>query len=256
MNIAVILAGGIGSRIGADRPKQFIEVMGKPVLAYTLEVFQKNTNIDAIEIVCHRSWEKEVRAISERYNITKTKWIIYGGESFQESVMNGIFFLKGKVRPEDIVVISFGVSPLTPQEDINDSIRVCKLYGNAVAAADIDLCTCIMDDEKSSTQNLIRETLKGFANPWTFKFGELYEAYNEAMERGIIDEVEPHTTSLYFALGKRIFFSQYTSLQAKITYKSDLDVFEGCLLLEQKREKEKNDIDYNNTGGGLLDDKL
>lgn len=127
---------------------------------------------------------------------------------------------------------------MTPQEDVNDAIRVCRLYGNAVAAADMDLCTCIKDNEESSTQNIIRETLKGFANPWAFRFGELCEVYEEALESGIIDKVEPHTTSLYFALGKRIYFSQYTALQAKITQKRDLDVFEGCLLLKQKREME------------------
>ena len=152
--------------------------------------------------------------------------------------MNGIFNLKGKIDPEDIEVISFGVSPMTPQEDIDDSIRVCKEHGNAIASADIDLCTCIKDDEFSSTQNIIRETMKGFANPWTFKFGELCEAYETAVEKGILDTLEPHTTSLYFALGKRIWFSQSTSAQCKITHKGDLDTFEGYLLLKAKREAE------------------
>lgn len=65
--------------------------------------------------------------------------------------MNGIFNLKGKISKDDIVVISFGVAPMTPQEDIDDSIRVCKKHGNAIASADIDLCTCIKDDEYSTT---------------------------------------------------------------------------------------------------------
>ena len=57
MIIAIILAGGIGSRIGADRPKQFIEILNKPVLAYTIEIFQKHLEIDAVEVVCHKSWK-------------------------------------------------------------------------------------------------------------------------------------------------------------------------------------------------------
>ena len=57
MNIAVILAGGVGLRVGAEIPKQFIEVLGKPVLAYTIEAFQQNKYIDAIEVVCHNSWK-------------------------------------------------------------------------------------------------------------------------------------------------------------------------------------------------------
>lgn len=238
MNIGVILAGGTGTRVGAGVPKQFIEVLDKPILAYTLEIFQKNENIDAIEIVCHKDWEDEVDGICEKYGITKKEWTCIGGATFQESTMNGIMNLKGKINAEDIVVISFGVSPMTPQEDIDDSIRVCKEHGNAIASADIDLCTCIKDDEFSTTQNIIRETLKGFANPWTFKFGELCEAYEEAVRRGILKSLEPHTTSLYLALGKRLWFSQSTSAQCKITHKEDIDIFEGYLLLKQKRESE------------------
>lgn len=241
MNIGVILAGGTGTRLGANIPKQFIKVMGKPILAYTLEVFEKNKKIDAIEIVCHRDWVEETENICEKYNITKKKWICIGGETFQESAMNGILNLKGKIFEEDIVVISFGVAPMTPQEDIDDSIRVCEVHGNAIASVDIDLCTCIKDNEESSTQNIMRETLKGFANPWSFKFGELYEAYKEATRRDILNNLEPHTTSLYFALGKRLWFSQSTAKQCKITHKSDLDIFEGSLLLKETREREKND---------------
>lgn len=238
MNIGIILAGGTGSRVGASIPKQFIKVMNKPILAYTLEIFQNNENIDAIEIVCHKDWVNDVEKICEKYNITKKSWICIGGATFQESTMNGILNLKGKIADDDIVVISFGVSPMTPQEDINDSIRVCMKHGNAIASADIDLCTCIKDDEYSTTQNIIRETIKGFANPWTFKFGDLCETYEEAIRKDILKDIEPHTTSLYLALGKKLWFSQSTSPQCKITHKADLDVFEGSLLLKEKRKGE------------------
>lgn len=238
MNIGIILAGGTGTRVGAGVPKQFIRIMDKPILAYTLEIFQNNDNIDAIEIVCHKDWVDDVENICSTYGISKKRWLCTGGATFQESTMNGILNLKGKIAEDDIVVISFGVSPMTPQEDINDSITVCKAHGNAIASADIDLCTCIKDDEYSTTQNIIRETLKGFANPWTFKFGELCEAYEEAVKKDILKDLEPHTTSLYMALGKRLWFSQSTSMQCKITHKGDLDVFEGYLLLKEKREQE------------------
>ena len=240
MNIAIILAGGVGSRIGANIPKQFIKIMEKPILAYTLEVFEKNKNIDAIEIVCHKEWFQEVENIVEQYNINKAKWIVKGGETFQESVLNGVFSLKDKIDSEDIVVISFGVSPMTTDEIIDDSIKVCKENGsNAVSSEDMVLCTCIKDDEYSSSQNIIRETLKGFSNPWTFKYGELYETYKIALEKDILKDIEPHTTSLYFAFGKKIYFSKASSKNIKITTKEDLDIFEGILLLNEKRKGEK-----------------
>jgi len=239
MTTAIILAGGTGTRIGASVPKQFIEIQGKPILAYTLEVFESSPSIDAIEIVSHRDWVEEVKGIAARYGITKTRWVTEGGDTFQESVMKGLFRLKGEIAPEDLVVISFGVSPMTTHEIIDDGIRVASLHGNAISSDPMTLCTCIKDDEESSTTSILRETLMGFANPWTFRFGEVVEAYETAMERGILGELEPHTTSLYFALGKRIWFSKSATTNIKITTPEDLDIFEGLLLLRQKRAMEE-----------------
>ena len=244
MNVAVVLAGGTGTRVGANIPKQFIEVQGKPILAYTLENFQNDDEIDMIEVVCHRDWVEEVRSICDKYNIDKLRWLTTGGETFQESTMNGIFNLKGKISPNDIVVVSFGVSPLCSQDIINDSIRIAREHGNAISAEDSPLCTCIKDDEFSTTQNLIRETIKGFSNPWTFRFGEVVEVYEEAIRRGILDKLEPHTTSVYLALGKRLWFSKSSGYNFKITLKEDLDKFEGLLLLKKQRENEGKEVDW------------
>ena len=237
MNVAIILAGGTGTRIGAGMPKQFIRIMDKPILAYTLEIFQNNRNIDAIEIVCHKDWDSEIRKIVEEYGITKTRWYAPGGDTYQESFMSGVFNLKDKISSKDIVVSSFGVSPMTTDEEIDDSIRVAGLHGNAIASQDIPLCTCIKDNEECSTQSILRERLKGFANPWTFKFGELCEAYEEGIRRGILKDLEPHTTSLYFALGKPVYFSKASNYNCKITYKEDLEYFEGLMLLRSLKGK-------------------
>ena len=244
MNIAVVLAGGTGSRVGANIPKQFIEVMGKPILAYALENFQRNPEIDAVEIVCHKDWVEEIKAICEKYGITKLRWLTLGGDTFQQSTLNGVMNLKDKIKPEDIVVISFGVSPFCTPDIVNDSIRIAEKHGNAISAEDSPLCTCIKDDEFSTTQNLIRETIKGFSNPWTFRFGELVEAYEEVIRRGILEELEPHTTSVYLALGKRLWFSKSSGYNFKITLKEDLDRFEGLLLLKQKREAEGIKVEW------------
>lgn len=245
MNIAIVLAGGIGTRVGANVPKQFIEVMGKPILAYTLENFEKYNEIDAIEIVCHKDWVDEIKHIADKYGISKLKWLTLGGDTFQQSVMNGLFNLKGKIADDDIAVISFGVSPMTSEDVINDSIRICKKHGNAVSSEDSALCTCIKDDEDGSATGLIRETIKCFSNPWTFKFGEVCKVYEEAQKLGILDKLEPHTTSVYFALGKRIWFSKSNGHNFKITTKEDIERFEGLLLLKKRnsiKTKEKHVI--------------
>ena len=100
MIVAIILAGGVGSRVGADCPKQFVEVLNKPIIAYTAEIFQNNPEIDAIEIVCHKQWKNELFSIIKKYNLSKVKWIADGGETFQDSVMNGMNYLKDKISLE------------------------------------------------------------------------------------------------------------------------------------------------------------
>ena len=236
MNTAIILAGGTGTRVGANIAKQFIEVHGKPILAYTLENFQNNSEINAIEVVCHKDWVQNVNNICSQHSISKLKWLTNGGTTFQESTLNGIFNLRGRISRDDIVVIAFGVSPLCTKDIIDDSIRVAQKYGNGISAEDSPLCTCIKDDEYSTTQNLIRETIKGFSCPWTFRYGELLDAYDEAIRKGILDEIEPHTTSVYLALGKRLWFSKSSGYNFKITVKEDLDKFEGLLILKERRE--------------------
>lgn len=244
MNIAIVLAGGTGTRVGADIPKQFLEIMGKPILIYTLENFQNDDEISAIEVVCHKDWVDHVQHICKEYGITKLRWTTVGGNTFQESVLNGVYHLRGKISPDDIAVISFGVSPFCSPDIINDSIRVASEHGNGISAEDYVLCTCIKDDDYSTTQNLIRETIKGFSNPWSFRYGELVEAYDEVIAKGMLDDLEPHTTSVYLALGKRLWFSKTSGHNFKISNREDLERFEGLLLLKEKRLSEGKEVDY------------
>lgn len=90
MNIAIILAGGVGSRMGADRPKQFIEVLGKPVIRYTLKTFQRHPDVDAIEVVSIASHIEYMRKLVKSAGVYKVKYICEGGSTFQESAMRGI----------------------------------------------------------------------------------------------------------------------------------------------------------------------
>ena len=82
--IAIIIAGGSGSRMGQDIPKQFINVYDKPVLIYTLEGFQKHPQIDAIEVVCLDGWHDVLQAYARQFRIDKLKWIVSGGATGQE----------------------------------------------------------------------------------------------------------------------------------------------------------------------------
>ena len=126
MTVAIIIAGGVGSRMGADIPKQFVRVNGKPILFYTLEAFEQHPMVDAIELVCIEGWESSVWEWANKYGITKLKWIVKGGASGQESIRNGVYGLEGKCKVDDIVII-LAYATMTPEEADNFSpnILIC-----------------------------------------------------------------------------------------------------------------------------------
>lgn len=231
MTVAIILAGGLGRRVGADVPKQFIEIEGRTILSYTTGIFNDNAQIDAIQIVCRKEWANKITEEAAACNHNKVKWIANAGETYLDSAINGVMNLKDKMNSSDTAVMSFAVSPMMSQEDIDDSIRVCKLHGNGICAKDMSLCTCIKDNAESSVHGIARETIAGFANPWTFNYGELLSVYDIAIKQDMLKDIDPHTTSLYLAMGKRLWFSKCTASISKITTRQDVELFRGYVML-------------------------
>lgn len=155
MVTAIILAGGVGSRVGAGRPKQFIEVLGKPVLAYTIEIFQNNPQIDAIEVVCHKKWKEYLMGMIEQYGLSKVKWIADGGDTFQDSVMSGINNLKDTIKPDDYVMIQYGAAPFKSDKIVNDVIRVMKDKGSAITATPCYQLLLGSNDENATSKTWV-----------------------------------------------------------------------------------------------------
>lgn len=244
MNVAVILAGGVGNRVGADIPKQFIEVFDKPILAYTIETFQNHQGIDAIEVVCIKSYMDYMNQMKETYGFTKLRWIAEGGNTFQESVLNGVNHLKNKVSGEDIVLVHFGASPFVSEDIITDAIRVCAIKGNAISTTDFYLLSgiketmdSVQDPDNSSSKYISRDSIACMNSPHAFKYQFLKDLYDEAIETGVINEVEPYTTAIMYALNKPIYFSKGSQTNIKITYQEDVGLFEGWLLMKERRAK-------------------
>ena len=233
MNIAIILAGGKGTRLGADVPKQFIEVFNKPVIAYTLDIFENHSEIDAIEIVCVKSHIDYLKEIVERYNYKKVKWITQGGKEFQHSVMNGINYLEDKVQKDDIILIHWAASPFVSDEIISDGIEVARKKGNAIAANPCYLLYGSNDGEKS-TKYIDRTSIMTMSAPQCFKYICAKELYDIAAKKGLIDKVEPHTTSLMYELNYEIYFSKGSQTNIKITKKEDLELFKYYILGKTK----------------------
>ena len=236
MNIGVILAGGVGVRAGFDRPKQFVEVLGKPVLAYTLEAFENHPDIDAIEVVCVKSHIDVLQEIVDEYGFTKVRWITPGGATFTESVWNGTKALEGQVADDDILAFHFGASPFVTDDIIADAVRVAALKGNAISTTNFLYLSGLKDDdgEKSSTY-VDRTTIACMNSPHAFRFDFILNMYRKAIETGVIEEVEPHTTTLMYKMGLPVYFSKGSQTNIKITNHEDIDLFEGYVLMKQRR---------------------
>lgn len=238
MNTAIILAGGVGSRFGADRPKQFVEVLGKPILVYTIEIFQNHPEIDAIEVVCVKSHIDYLKELVEKYNLTKVKWITEGGKEFQHSVINGINNLKGKIEDEDIVLVQYGASSFVTDDIITDAIRVCKEKGNSSPAMSSLLLLGNNEGDKS-TKWIDRDKVLVLNTPQCFKFSYITQLYQEAIEKDLIDKVPPHTAPLMYHMGREIYLSKSNQFNLKITNKEDLEIFEGYVIMKELKNKNK-----------------
>lgn len=239
MNTAIILAGGVGRRFGADKPKQFVKIFGKPILVYTIEVFQNHPEIDAIEVVCVESCIDYLKGLVDQYNLDKVKWITQGGKEFQDSMINGINNLKGILNDDDIVLFQYGASPLTSDDIISDAIRVCKEKGNS-SPAKSSLFLLGTNDGDKSLNWIDRDKVIIHNTPQCFKFSYVTQLYDEAIEKGYLDKVEPHTTTLMYYMGREIYLSKGNPIDFKITTKEDLDFFKGFVLM---KNQEKLDIE-------------
>lgn len=223
MNTAIILAGGVGKRIGNDVPKQFLEVDGEPILAYTIQAFQDHEMIDRIVVVCVSGWEDKVRDIKERYGLSKICCIKPGGKNSMESISNGIFGIESTSSPNDIVIIHDSVRPLVDEETITDCIEVCKKYGNGCASVPIQETIVKTEDHISSNANIDRSDIMRVQTPQAYRYDIVNKLYKDAYEMGIRDST--YTNTLMMQLGHPIYLSKGSVVNIKITVIDDINLF-------------------------------
>lgn len=229
MNIAIILAGGSGRRMGHDIPKQFINVYDKPVLIYTLEGFQRHPQIDVIEVVCIDGWHDIVWAYAEQYGIDKLKWVTSGGNTGQESIRNGVFHLAGIAEDDDNIIIHDGIRPLVESEVLTDVINKCNKYGNAVTAMPYNEQIFMADDEYSTISYIPRESIRRVSTPQAYKYKKLNEKYHEAFEKKIGIYGSSYTNTMMVELGERLYFAAGSDKNIKLTTQDDLEMFKAYL---------------------------
>ena len=233
MNIAVIIAGGSGRRTGQKIPKQFINIYDKPIIIYTLEGFQRHPDIDAIEVVCLEGWHDILRAYARQYDITKLKWIVSGGDSGQESIRNGVFNLKDKCQPNDVIIIHDGIRPMIDEDVLSDVIVTCKKYGNAVTSLPYNEQIFRIKDEETTEEYIPRETLRRVMTPQAYKFEKLYWAYEKAFRENIGIHGSSYTNTMMVDLGETLHFASGSNKNIKITTADDFELFKALLTTKK-----------------------
>lgn len=229
MNVALIIAGGSGVRMHQDIPKQFVKIDNKPVLVYTMERFQKHPWIDAIEVVCIADWLELPWTYAEQYGITKLKWVLPGGNTAQESIRNGVYYLEDICASDDIVVIHDGIRPLLEQSVLSDVITICREHGNAVSSLPYNEQMFVADNEISTVRYIPREMLRRVVTPQAYRFGMLDAKYHEAEEKKIGSGGSAYTNTMMVELGERLFFATGSEKNIKLTTLEDMDIFRALL---------------------------
>ena len=232
MNIAIILAGGSGSRTAQDIPKQFINVYEKPLIIYTLENFERHPEIDGILVVCLDGWHEILKAYAKQYRISKLRWIIQGGRDGQESTRKGIEALKDVCREEDIILIHDSIRPFIIDEVITDAITTCKKYGSGLSAVRCQETIVKTKDGVSGAEDIHRSRIMRVQTPQAYTYSKAAWAYKEAEKKGITGEVYINTLMIH--LGEEVYFSRGSERNIKITTSEDIEVFKS--LLNMKKE--------------------
>lgn len=228
MNIALIIAGGVGQRMGQDIPKQFINVDNIPVIVYTMAAFQKHPEIDAIEIVCVDGWHEVLYAYAKQFGISKLENVVSGGKNGQDSIRNGLYDIAKRHNDDnDLVLIHDAIRPLLSEEIISDNIRVCKEHGNAITVIPCNAAMLKTYDGILSETQVPRDNLKETQTPQTFFLKDIIAAHKEALEKGIVASVASCT--MYIELGRKLYMCKGSEKNIKLTTVEDVEIFKALL---------------------------
>jgi len=229
MNTVVLLAGGMGSRMGQDIPKQFIHVNNIPVIIYTMLALEKHPEVDAIQAVCIKGWEMVLSGYAEQFNISKLRGIVSGGATRFLSTKAGMMAL-GEVADDDVLIVHDAVRPLVSAESISAMIRICKEHDNAMTVLDCADTMYLRQSPDSTGQVVVRAGLVRGQTPECVSGRRMKEMYARAAEQGVeIDSI----SALQVALGWQIYFARGSERNIKLTRTEDIELFKALLATER-----------------------
>lgn len=233
MNIAVIFAGGLGRRMNnKDKPKQFLEVKGKPIIIYTLEIFEKHKEIDKIVVVCVKEWISYLENLLEKFHIKKVESIVAGGKTGQISIFNGLVEAERISKNNNsIVVIHDGVRPLINNKVISDNIKSVKLNGSAITSSITKETTVVINGNNEVVLVPSRENSKIARAPQSFYLKDILDVHKKAIKDGIFDAID--SCSLMKRYGKKLFIIDGPCENIKVTTSDDFYLLNVLLKVKE-----------------------
>lgn len=238
MNFAIILAAGVGQRMrNGGLPKQFLKLMGKPIIIYTLEKFEASEEIDSIIVVCHGSYIEHMRKLLRLYQINKVSKIIVGGSNRQNSLQRGLNTIaENGGKEEDIVVIHDGVRPLVNISTIQENIRIAKQYGSAITVHPVTETVVITETETADIDSFKkRANTYSMTAPQTFKLGAIREAY-ERVDLSKQGDLPLLDAAMVYAQARReVHLVKEQGANIKVTTPEDFYFLKAILELEENK---------------------
>lgn len=237
MNIAIILAAGVGQRMrSAGLPKQFLKLFGKPIIIYTLEKFEQCEDIDRVVIVCREGYLDHMRSLLALYHIEKVQRIVVGGRDRQESLQRGLDAAEDiGGQPDDIVLIHDGVRPLVEERTIRENVRVAQQYGCAVTVAPVIESVVITESVDAAMQDVKkRAATYSLTAPQSFRLGAIRVAYAHAAGQAdgmpLLD-----AAMVYASTGKKMHLVKEQNRNIKITTPEDFYYLKAMIELEENK---------------------
>ena len=236
MNIGVIFAGGVGSRMHSKvRPKQFLELYNKPIIIHTLEHFEYNEEIDAIVIACIKDWIPYLEKLLYKFRIEKVQKIVPGGETGQLSIYNGLKAAKEIAGEEkSIVLIHDGVRPLINPELLSANIASVKKYGSSITAGVVKETIVVVNDDLDVEQVPSRAKSRVAKAPQSFWLDEILSIHELALSDGHYNFIDSCT--LMKEYGKQLHMIDGPYENIKIT--SPEDFYTMRAILEAKENNQ------------------
>lgn len=222
MNVALVLAGGLGLRMGQSShlPKQFFRLADKPVLIHTLEIFQNHSEVDAIVVVYLPTWEGYLQECLNNYGISKVKWLVPGGSVRQESVYNGLCELEKHCTPKDIVLVHDGVRPFITYDLITQNIEMVKQCKNAMTATRCTDTLVLSDQGTAANQAMVRDNTYSVQTPQSYFLGYGLEKYRAAYQAGKTQTI--NCCELFIEMGETVNLVMGRKNNMKLTTEEDI----------------------------------